>query len=159
MAAGLAQGSVRPMKWIDIPPAWLALFLLLAGGQAALFPVLELGRGFRTIGGVLALAGIAVILLAGVEFRRHKTTLIPHEAPSVMVQSGIYRWSRNPIYLGDVLLLVGLSLRWDSLLGLFAVPLFAWILTRRFILPEEARLRAAFGDAFETYEAQVRRWI
>ena len=111
------------------------------------------------IGGILALAGIAAILLAGVEFRRHKTTIIPHEMPSTMVQSGIYGVSRNPIYLGDVLLLTGLSLRWESLLGILSVPLFAWIISRRFIQPEEDRLREAFGPAFDAYAERVRRWI
>lgn len=147
------------MKWIDVPPVWLALFLLLAGGQAVLFPIIQLGGGFRAIGGVLALAGVAVILLAAVEFRRHQTTLIPHEVPSSMVQSGVYGLSRNPIYLGDVLLLTGLSLRWESLLGILAVPLFALIIRRRFIQPEEDRLREAFGPAFDAYAEKVRRWI
>lgn len=147
------------MKWIDVPPVWLALFLLLAGGQAALVPVIQLGDGFRVIGGGLALTGVAVILLAAFEFRRYKTTLIPHELPSAMVQSGIYGLSRNPIYLGDVLLLLGLSLRWESLLGILAVPLFALIITRRFIRPEEARLRGAFGPAFDAYAERVRRWV
>ena len=147
------------MKWYDTPPVWLAGALALAYLQTRLVPALPLADWADWLGGALALTGAAIIAMAVIEFRRHDTTLVPHDDPSAMVRSGVYGWSRNPIYLGDALILAGLSLVWDSLLGLILVPLFVRVITRRFIEPEEARLEAGFGEEFETYRAQVRRWI
>ena len=76
-----------------------------------------------------------------------------------MVQSGIYRRSRNPIYLGDVLILAGLILRFDAVLSLVLLPIFVWLLERRFIIPEEDRLRRTFRADFARYERKTRRWI
>ncbi|WP_170381707.1 methyltransferase family protein [Ruegeria atlantica] len=149
------------MRWIDIPPVWLIGFALLAWLQARHFPLgLSLDSGLTDLlSGLLIGAGILVAVLAIVEFRRHKTTVIPHETPTAMVQSGIYKRSRNPIYLGDVLILAGLVLRFDAVLSLVLVPMFVWVLERRFILPEEDRLRRAFRADFARYERRTRRWI
>jgi protein-S-isoprenylcysteine O-methyltransferase Ste14 len=77
----------------------------------------------------------------------------------VLITGGLYRYSRNPIYLGDALILAGLILRWDAVLAVPVLPLFVFLIQRRFILPEEARLAAAFPSAFESFRASTRRWI
>lgn len=99
------------------------------------------------------------MLLAVTEMRRQKTTVIPHLEADHLVQSGIFKRSRNPIYLGDVLLLAGFILRWDAPLALPLVPALMWVLQRRFILPEEDRLRRKFGQAFEHYTQTTQRWL
>jgi protein-S-isoprenylcysteine O-methyltransferase Ste14 len=109
--------------------------------------------------GVLIGGGIVLAVLAVVEFRRHQTTVMPHQTPSSMVQSGIFKRSRNPIYLGDVLILTGLILRFDAVLSLVLVPIFVWILERRFIEPEEDRLRRKFRADFARYAQKTRRWF
>jgi protein-S-isoprenylcysteine O-methyltransferase Ste14 len=109
-------------------------------------------------GALLVAAGLGLALAAAVEFRRARTTIIPHEEPSAIVTSGVYRLSRNPIYLGDALILTGLGLRWDSVLALVLVPVFVAVITARFIVPEEGRLRARFGAEWEAWAARVRRW-
>ncbi|MDA7963110.1 isoprenylcysteine carboxylmethyltransferase family protein [Ruegeria sp.] len=149
------------MRRIDIPPVWLIGFALLAWLQARVLPLglsLE-GAVTDLLSGLLIGGGVVLAVLAIVEFRRHRTTVIPHEVPSAMVQSGIYKRSRNPIYLGDVLILAGLILRFDAVLSLVLVPIFVWVLERRFILPEEDRLRRTFRADFARYERQTRRWI
>ena len=147
------------MKWLDLPPLWLALFAAIAWVQAKVFQLGSFGAAGDWSGAALVLAGLLLIALAAVEFRRHRTTIIPHETPSAIVTSGIFGLSRNPIYLADALILTGLSLRWDAVLGLILVPVFIALITRRFIFAEEARLRAGFAAEYDAWAARVRRWI
>ena len=84
---------------------------------------------------------------------------MPHETPSFMVQTGIFSRTRNPIYLGDVLLLTGVILKMDAVLSLVLVPVFVWLLEKRFIVPEEDRLRRKFRSDFARYERKTRRWV
>ncbi len=146
------------MKWIDLPPVWLGVFAALGWVQAEWWPVGSFGAAGDWIGPLLVVAGLALAVAAAVEFRRARTTIIPHEEPSAIVTSGVYRLSRNPIYLGDALILAGLGLRWDSVLALALVPVFVAVITARFIVPEEARLKARFGAEWEAWAARVRRW-
>ncbi len=149
------------MHKLDIPPFWLLGFAVLAWLQAQHLSLgLSLDGGFTDfLSGVLIGGGLILVLMAIVEFRRHRTTVIPHETPTSLVQSGIFKRSRNPIYLGDILILTGLVLRFDAVLSLVLIPVFVWLLERRFILPEEDRLRKTFRADFARYERSTRRWI
>jgi protein-S-isoprenylcysteine O-methyltransferase Ste14 len=156
-----ARRGDRVLKWIDMPPVWLAAALALAWMQAT---QLSYGLGFGPIwadllGGVLVGAGILLMLLAVWEMYRHRTTVIPHREADRMVTTGIFSRTRNPIYLGDSLILVGMILYWDAVLALPLVPLFVWVIERRFIIPEEDRLRRKFRADFARYAQQVRRWL
>jgi protein-S-isoprenylcysteine O-methyltransferase Ste14 len=146
------------MKWIDLPPVWLALFAALGWAQAAWWPLGSFGSWGDWAGAALVALGVGLAVAAALEFRRARTTIIPHGTPTAIVTSGVYRISRNPIYLGDALILAGLGLRWDSVLALVLVPVFVAVVTARFIRPEEAGLRARFGAEFEAWAARVRRW-
>ncbi|MFW8636821.1 methyltransferase family protein [Cribrihabitans pelagius] len=149
------------MRWLDIPPAWLLGFAALAWLQAEYFPAgLSFGGAWADfLGGLLVGGGLLLAVLAVTELRRHRTTVLPHETPERLVQTGIFSRSRNPIYLGDVLILAGLVLWFDAVLSLVLVPLFLWLLERRFVLPEEDRMRRAFGADWARYERKVRRWL
>lgn len=142
---------------IDLPPVWLALFAGLVWLSGAVFEPEPVGL-LRATGFLAIAAGGVLMLLAIVEFRRHRTTVIPHQTATSLVTSGVYRASRNPIYLADALILAGLCLIWSPV-GLILVPAFMALITHRFIKPEEARLRAAFGDAFDDWSARTRRWL
>ena len=141
------------MKWLDIPPVWLVVSLIIAYWLPYGLPKSSL------LGGATVFVGIGLMILAVWEMRRHRTTPIPHMEADALVSSGIFAYSRNPIYLGDVLVLFGLSLRWGGFLALLLIPILMWVLQSRFIKPEEDRLRAKFGDAFEYYCTQTRRWV
>ena len=149
------------MKWIDLPPVWLVVFIAIAWNQAARFPMgLTFGGAWADfVGGLLVGGGLLLMLMAFMEFRRHKTTVIPHETPSTLIQSGIFRRTRNPIYLGDALVLAGLILRWDAVLALPLIPIFVWVIEKRFIIPEEDRMRREFRADFARYASKVRRWV
>ena len=143
------------MRMLDLPPLWLLAFLVLAWVSPWHAP-----WGGVFFPGLVCLALAALLTVAALlEFARARTTVIPHQMPSALIQSGVFRWTRNPIYLADVLILAGFALIWGSVLGVLLVLLLAVVLERRFIRPEEGRLQSEFGEAFEAYAASTRRWI
>jgi len=149
------------LKWIDIPPVWLLAALVVVWAQATYLPM---GLGFGGAwadfaGGLLVGAGLVLALLALYEMRRFRTTPIPHQEAERLVTTGIFSRSRNPIYLGDLMILAGLILRWDAVLSLPLLPIFLWILERRFVIPEENRLRRRFRADFARYCTKTRRWV
>ncbi len=149
------------LKWIDLPPVWLVAMVLLAWAQAQYMP---LGLSFGGVwadfaGGLLVGGGLVLMALAVFEMRKARTTVIPHRDADHLVQSGIFSRSRNPIYLGDLLVLAGLILRYDAVLALPLMPVYLWILEKRFVIPEENRLRRRFRADFARYCQKTRRWI
>lgn len=148
-------------KWIDLPPIWLLLFCLAAWQIEQLDPwALSFGGSWADfVAGLLIGGGIVLMLLAVVEMRKWRTTVIPHREAGHLVQSGIFKRSRNPIYLGDVLVLAGIIFRLDAPLALPLVPLLLWWLERHFVIPEEDRLRRKFRVEFARYCEKTRRWV
>lgn len=152
---------VKLMKMIDLPPVWLLLFAVIAWVQATYYPMgLHFGTGWADLaGGLLVGAGLVLMGLAFVEFRKARTTVMPHQEASALITSGIFKRSRNPIYVGDALILAGLCLRWDAVLSLALVPVFIWVVEKRFIIGEEDRLRREFRADFARYCEKTRRWL
>ncbi len=157
----MTQKTQNPLRLIDIPPTWLVAFLAIAWWQAHYHSYgLSFGGEWASfLGGLMVGGGILLMLMAALELRRHRTTIVPRQEPSSFVQSGIYRRSRNPIYLADVLILTGLILYWDAVLSLPLVPLFIWIIEKRFIEGEEKMLRRKFRAQYAAYSRKVRRWL
>jgi len=149
------------MKWIDIPPVWLLGCAVIAYfvGDAQLLGLSLAHPLTQFLAAVLIGAGLILMLLAVAEMRRQNTTVIPHLEADHLVQSGIFKRTRNPIYLGDVLILAGLVLRWDAVAALVLVPLLFWVLETRFVIPEEDRLRRKFRQDFHRYTEKTRRWV
>jgi protein-S-isoprenylcysteine O-methyltransferase Ste14 len=147
---------------LKIPPA--AVAFVTAGsmwGVRAAWPALTLDvPGRKALGVALAVAGGAAGLVAIADFRRARTTVNPTrpDAASSLVTTGVYARSRNPMYAG----LLGVLAGWGVALGhpaaLLALPGFVAYMNRFQIQPEERALRARFGEAFEAYAAEVRRW-
>ena len=148
-------------KWVDIPPVWLAGCIALAWWQSGNFTLgLTFGGAVADfLGGLLIGGGLVLMFLAIYEMRRKRTTVIPHREADALVTSGIFKRSRNPIYIGDALILLGLILRWDAVLALPLVPIFVWIIEKRFIIPEENGLRVKFRADFARYCQNTRRWV
>lgn len=117
--------------------------------------------GHQYASAALVLAGLLLALVGVLQFRRARTTVNPMSPAktSALVSSGLYRWSRNPMYLGMALLLLGVAAWGSALAGYLLVLAFCWFLTRFQIIPEERALLAAFGQEFAQYRARVRRWI
>ena len=146
---------------IDIPPLWLLGFLVAAWCQATYFDYgLTFGGAWADFaGGLLVGGGIVLMAMAFVQFRRFKTTVIPHQEATSLLTQGVYKYSRNPIYLADALILTGFVLRWDAVLSLPLIPIFVWVIENRFIIPEENRLRRTFRMGFAHYLQKTRRWL
>ena len=105
--------------------------------------------------GLLPLAaGIGLNLKADSLFKHYGTTVKPFEDSSVLVTSGVFRFSRNPMYLGMVVILVGVFLLMGSLSPLIIIPVFAIIMDKVFITPEETMLNEHFGDNWRTYSSK-----
>lgn len=144
----------------DLPPVWLLLGLGVAWLLAEALPLVRLfGPVWQGVGVLLALAGLGVIGWAGVWFWRKGTSIEPHHRPARLIVEGPFRLSRNPIYLGMLAVLIGAVLWHGAFSGLPVPVAFAAILERRFIEPEEAALRRAFGAAAEDYFHRTRRWV
>ncbi|PJA31684.1 MAG: isoprenylcysteine carboxyl methyltransferase [Zetaproteobacteria bacterium CG_4_9_14_3_um_filter_53_7] len=148
---------------LKIPPPVVALLCAAAiWGLSELLPAHNIGVEIRHgISYVLLAMAITVDLWALVSFMRVKTTIdprYPHKT-SVIVSSGIYRYTRNPMYLGLVLILSALSIWLGAKFGLFIVAGFIMYINTFQIIPEEEHLEKQFGDVYIRYKEKVRRWI
>ncbi|MBI2379595.1 MAG: isoprenylcysteine carboxylmethyltransferase family protein [Gammaproteobacteria bacterium] len=142
-------------------PLILMLVLMLVSGiWNALMPAwIELGPVIRYLGGVMMALGLALLLTAAGLFRRRGTTVDPTLAPDKLVTEGLYRLSRNPMYLGMLLALIGLQLAANSLVGLI-LPQGFFLYMERVVIPrEEAVVEAVFGEAYRDYKKAAGRWL
>jgi protein-S-isoprenylcysteine O-methyltransferase Ste14 len=121
--------------------------------------VLPSGTAVRIIGAVILLAGIGFDVAAMREMHRHRANIAPHRAATALVTSGPFALSRNPIYLGNTLLLTGAALLFGSLWLLLAAAAAALAVTELAIRREEAHLSAQFGDAWTAYSERTPRWL
>jgi protein-S-isoprenylcysteine O-methyltransferase Ste14 len=144
----------------DLPPLWLAAFMALAWIMARFAPLVTVSSGLlRSVGIIVAVLGFAAIAWSAVWFWRKRTTIEPHHTPGTLIIEGPYRLSRNPIYLGMLLILTGQVLWQGALSPIILLPAFLLILTARFAKPEEQSLIAAFGEEGQRYLSATRRWI
>jgi protein-S-isoprenylcysteine O-methyltransferase Ste14 len=111
---------------------------------------------------VLAIAaGVGCLVFGLVEFRRERTTFSPMkpENASALVVSGIFRFTRNPMYLGLLMFLLAWASYLSNGVALLGLPAFVLYMNRFQIAPEERALAALFGADFTAYKARVRRWM
>ena len=110
---------------------------------------------------VLFLLGFGILFSAARSFKEQKTTINPIkiETASSLVVSGIFNYSRNPMYLGMALILLGLSLKFNLIGGLIFTALFILFITNFQIKPEEKAMQKIFGEEFLSYKNKVRRWL
>lgn len=142
------------------PPQILLVALVV---QAAVHFVLPLAYWIAVpwnwLGAVPALAGIGIVLHSANLFSEAKTTILPGQESSVLVTSGFFRFTRNPMYLGMVLLLTGAAFLFGSAAPWLIVIAFAAWIDRAFIRREEMLMLERFGETYAAYCARVRRWF
>lgn len=148
---------------VHFPPPLIYLGGLALGLTAARLlnlPGFALEPAVRDLlSGALMVVGLAVMFAGAGLFLRRGTAIVPFKPASCLVTSGIYRWTRNPMYLGMALLYLGLSILLDCLPALVLLPLVLAIVQKAVIGREEAYLERAFGDDYLAYRNRVRRWI
>jgi protein-S-isoprenylcysteine O-methyltransferase Ste14 len=155
--------ELRSLVALRVPPAVLVLvaaFLMWGVSRVAPTPGFQ-GPVASVVASFFAAVGTVSILLGVATFRRAGTTVnptAPHRA-STLVRGGIYQVSRNPMYLGFALVLLGWGFLLESWLSLLAVPGFVLYLNRYQIEPEERALEDRFGEEYRDYARSVRRWI
>jgi protein-S-isoprenylcysteine O-methyltransferase Ste14 len=117
--------------------------------------------GHQSLAVAAVVAGVLISVAGVVQFRRARTTVNPMtpDASSSLVVAGIYRGTRNPMYLGFLVALIGAALWLANPATLFVLPFFILYMNRFQIVPEERALAARFGAAFEQYRRSVRRWL
>jgi protein-S-isoprenylcysteine O-methyltransferase Ste14 len=130
---------------------------LLIGYVAPVQPILN--ETWQYIGVVLMLFGFAVILLVARGFRKNETTIIPDGQPSTLMENGIFAYSRNPIYFGMTIFLLGSALAVGHIWALVIVPVFVLLVQQIWIVKEEETLEAEFGQIYRNYKMRVRRWL
>lgn len=146
---------------IHFPPPFLYAAFLGAGlVMERLVPLGSLPRGLALgTGGVLLLAGAALIYWSLWLFWRARTSPLPMRPTTAFVRRGPYRWTRNPMYLGMLGLYLGLALWFDVPWALLAAPLLVAAVNALVIRKEERYLEARFGADYLAYKAAVRRWL
>lgn len=147
---------------LRVPP--LALVLVVAVGMAVVarvVPVAMVLPAREAIAGAMALAGVLVALAGVSAFRRHRTTLNPMNPgkSSSLVANGIYRFTRNPMYLGMLLVLGGWGVFLANAVAVLWLPAFVSYMNWFQIRPEERALTERFGDEYLVYCRSVRRWL
>ena len=147
-------------KRVIYPPVWLVIGLGVIFACNEFLPIARFTGPFGWyLGGFSILVGLALLVHAGGMFKAAETDLIPFQNVTALVTTGVYRVTRNPMYLGMTLVLLGTAITVGVLSALFVPPIFMAIIEMRFIRPEEAMLRDLFGEEFERYCSNVGRWL
>jgi protein-S-isoprenylcysteine O-methyltransferase Ste14 len=142
------------------PPVLVSTLVLAAFFLNKLWPLpFVFPKVLEWVGYALVLIGLGLTISAASGLLRARTTLDPHGSVSNIVTSGPYRFSRNPIYLGFVCLLIGFPFIFRMYWGLILSPLLIVLMNMLVIQHEEAYLEKKFGDMYTDYKSRVRRWL
>ncbi len=143
-----------------LPPTYVFLALVAMALLNWSTPVTRfLNFPATLIGGAPVLLGVVLNLAADRQFKLHQTTVKPYQTSSALITTFPFSISRNPMYLGLTLLLVGVALFLGSVSALVPVVIFPYLMDRIFIRAEERMLAETFGAEWEAYRSNVHRWI
>ncbi len=154
-------GQVLDNPGTRVPPPILLIAVIFAGYCLQQLWTLELTNRSGWYVAAWAPIGVGVIILVAgwVQFFRAKTNVLHNKPASSIIQSGLYRFSRNPIYVSGLLLQLGIGLLMNNLWIVLLVPMSKIVLDRYVIAREESYLERAFGEAYGDYRRSVRRWL
>jgi protein-S-isoprenylcysteine O-methyltransferase Ste14 len=141
------------------PPVLTFIFILLAYLANWLIPLQFSIQWLRYLGFGIAIIGFLLQFFAIREFMKAKTTVNPHGSVSNIISSGIFRLSRNPIYVGFVLMSIGFPMYSGTYWGLILAPVLIISFNKLVIEHEEAYLEKKFGEPYTSYKSRVRRWF
>lgn len=142
------------------PPRIAMALLVLAAVIHVLLPSLSTQQlSFGYLSGLMFTAGFAVMMLAWSQFKKRKIAICPTDPTERLITDGLYRFTRNPMYLGMVLMLGGIAAFFGTLPFYVATGVYFVLIDRWFCEYEEEKLLAAFGEDYEHYKSIVRRWL
>lgn len=143
-----------------LPPTYLLIAIVVMAAFHFVLPMTQIIPGLWRLIGLLPLAsGIGLNFTADKALHQANTTVKPFEASTTLITNGVFQISRHPMYLGFVLILIGLAVLLGSLIPYFVIPIFAILMDRVFIQIEERMLKEQFGQTWLAYKARIRRWI
>lgn len=143
-----------------MPTTYLLIAIVALIALHFLFPVMSIVPPiWNLIGFIPIIVGVIINLFADNAFHRAKTTVKPFEGSSVLITNGVFQVTRNPMYLGFVLILIGIAVLLRSLTPYVVVLGFATLMDRMFIVTEEQMLAEKFGSQWEEYRRRTRRWL
>ncbi|MGI9478073.1 MAG: methyltransferase family protein [Hyphomicrobiaceae bacterium] len=157
-----APAPAAPPSRVPWPPIVLLAVIAAAVVLARLYPLAWPGLddlSARVVGLSIGAGGIILAGWAGWTLHRAGTTIRPHRAADVLVTTGPFARLRNPIYVADVMLLLGAAELTKNIWFVFAAALFGLLVNFLAILPEERHLEARFGDVYRDYKSRSRRWL
>lgn len=156
----MSNAADNPGVLIHPPIAWgLAMIAGFALRWLAPLPFLPAGMPTAWLGGAIFVLALALGIWSIAAMVRAGTNIPTHRPVLAIVTAGPYRFTRNPIYLGMMLGLVGLAIAFDDLWLLIALVPFALVIRYGVVAREEAYLERKFGQAYAAYRARVRRWL
>ncbi len=145
---------------LDVPPVYFLLAILSMAALDRWLPIAALlDQPWTYLGLIDILAGVGLAVWAARLFSRAGTGLKPFTPSTAVVLKGPFRFTRNPMYLGMMIVLVGGFLLLGSLGPILVIPVFFWWIHTHFVLPEEAHMERHLGQAYLDYKQSVRRWI
>ena len=157
-----ATGNLRDSSGAVVrPPIPWALAVITGLALDWLYPLPFLPAAVPAgwLGGIMFFAGLALLIWAAATFRRAGTQIQTTLPTSTIVDEGPYRLTRNPIYIGMFLGLIGLAVAFDSLWLIVLLVPFYLVIRYGVVAREEAYLEGKFGDVYLAYKARVRRWL
>lgn len=151
----------RFMKYPPLVTFMFMLCILFTAYIAQLLNWQSLGLNLEWLAYIIGAISMLIIISGGLQFRKANTTVDPTtpEKTTYLVTTGIYAYTRNPMYLGLLGFLLVESLLLGSLLSLLWLPIYIVTMNKRFIKPEESALLSLFEQDFKRYKLRVRRWI
>jgi protein-S-isoprenylcysteine O-methyltransferase Ste14 len=143
-----------------IPPVYLLICLVLMWLMQLFIPVYQYSHPpFAYLVIFAVFLGIIMAAISAGMFKRAGTGIEPFDEATTLVTIGFYRFTRNPMYMGMFLMLLGVAFLMGGIGALLPLPLFVLIIRNNFVLGEERFLEAAFGQHYLDYKSEVRRWI
>jgi protein-S-isoprenylcysteine O-methyltransferase Ste14 len=152
------------MKSLELkvhPPIVLFISLILTYGLSHFLPLLPMPSIYFGLHLYIGASGILVAFAGIWEFRKAKTTIDPTkpEKASYLVSGGIYRVTRNPMYLGMQLIIIAAIFKFGNVYSFISLPAFIFYITQFQIKPEERIIERIFGEEYILYKKKVRRWL
>src|SRR3989338_8200782 len=146
---------------MKIKPPYIAFTLLFLSWLVSyLFPQFNLiKKPYNNIGILVFVGGLSIVFYSFYLFKKNKTPIIPGKKPEFIVIEGVYKFTRNPMYLGVTTALFGFAMYFGNMLSFLSPIIFFLIMNYYFVPFEEKLLEGLFGKRYLDYKKQVRRWI
>ena len=148
---------LKLMKNFNIPPVWTFISMIFAVMLHFIYPVVFFQ--FLAIDTGIIGIGLYLIIASPIWFKRKNTTIIPRRKPTTLIIDGPFKMSRNPMYLGMILLSFGFGLSLGSFQAIIPSVWLFFFLKNNYVLPEERKLMEAMGEEAERYFSKTGRWI